>query len=109
MNRYRMYINGEQVEAGRGAWFPVYDPSTEEVIAEVPEADGGDIERGVETRAGSGSRMHLRSETCRTDAAHGTADGGLACRDRFSTRRCQHRHRVWRDRRSTAGEPSRRR
>ncbi|MCU1273819.1 MAG: Aldehyde dehydrogenase, partial [Bryobacterales bacterium] len=47
MNRYRMYINGEQVEAGRGAWFPVYDPSTEEVIAEVPDADEGDIDRAV--------------------------------------------------------------
>lgn len=47
MNRYRMYINGERVAAGRGAWFPVYDPSTEEVIAEVPDADGGDIDRAV--------------------------------------------------------------
>src|ERR1700694_4565357 len=47
MNRYRIYINGEQMEAGRGAWFPVYDPSTEEVIAEVPDADGGDIDRAV--------------------------------------------------------------
>jgi len=48
MNRYRMHINGEAVEARRGAWFPVYDPSTEEVIAEVPEADEQDVNRAVE-------------------------------------------------------------
>ncbi len=47
MKRYRMYINGEFVEARRGAWFPVYDPSTEEIIAEVPEADAADVERAV--------------------------------------------------------------
>src|SRR5579863_5181470 len=48
MNRYRMHINGEAVEARRGAWFPVYDPSTEEVIAEVPDADEQDVNRAVE-------------------------------------------------------------
>jgi betaine-aldehyde dehydrogenase len=48
MNRYRMYINGEFVEARRGSWFPVYDPSTEEVIAEVPDADEHDGNRAVQ-------------------------------------------------------------
>ncbi len=47
MNRYRMYINGEQVESRRGAWFPVYDPSTEEIIAEVPDADATDVDRAA--------------------------------------------------------------
>ena len=47
MKRYRMYINGEFVESKRGAWFPVYDPSTEEIIAEVPDADAADIDRAV--------------------------------------------------------------
>jgi len=45
MNRYRMHINGEQVEARRGAWFPVYDPSTEEIMAEASDADERDIDR----------------------------------------------------------------
>ncbi|HUI78838.1 MAG TPA: aldehyde dehydrogenase family protein [Bryobacteraceae bacterium] len=49
MNRYRMHINGEAVEARRGAWFPVYDPSTEAVIAEVPDADEQDVNRAVES------------------------------------------------------------
>jgi betaine-aldehyde dehydrogenase len=47
MNRFRMYINGERAEAVRGSWFPVYDPSTEEIIAEVPEADAADVDRAV--------------------------------------------------------------
>ncbi len=47
MKRYRMYINGEFVDSQREAWFPVFDPSTEEIIAEVPEADAGDVERAV--------------------------------------------------------------
>ena len=48
MNRYRMYINGERVESRGGAWFPVYDPSTEEIIAEVADAGAADVDRAVE-------------------------------------------------------------
>ena len=48
MKRYLMYINGERAESHRRAWFPVYDPSTEEIIAEVPDSDAGDINRAVE-------------------------------------------------------------
>ncbi|HVN06578.1 MAG TPA: aldehyde dehydrogenase family protein [Bryobacteraceae bacterium] len=47
MTRHRMYINGQRVESHRGAWFPVYDPSTEEIIAEVPDADAADVDRAV--------------------------------------------------------------
>jgi betaine-aldehyde dehydrogenase len=47
MTRYRMCINGERVESQRGAWLPVYDPSTEEIIAEVPDAGAADIDRAV--------------------------------------------------------------
>src|SRR6202451_342932 len=38
-----MYITGEFVEGHRRAFFPVYDPSTEQVIAEVPDADEQDV------------------------------------------------------------------
>jgi len=47
MKRYRIYINGEWVEGNRSAYFPVYDPSTEDVIAEVPDADAKDVDRAV--------------------------------------------------------------
>lgn len=47
MKRYRMHINGEAAESVSGQYFPVYDPSTEEVIAEVPEASAADVDRAV--------------------------------------------------------------
>jgi betaine-aldehyde dehydrogenase len=47
MKRYRMYINGEFVDGHSGAYFPAIDPSTEEIIAEVPEADQKDVNRAV--------------------------------------------------------------
>jgi betaine-aldehyde dehydrogenase len=47
MKRYRMYINGERVESVKAAWFPVYDPSTEEIIAEAPDAGPEDVDRAV--------------------------------------------------------------
>jgi betaine-aldehyde dehydrogenase len=47
MQRRQMYINGEFVESTSGAWLPVYDPSTEEIIAEVPEGNASDIDRAV--------------------------------------------------------------
>jgi betaine-aldehyde dehydrogenase len=43
-----MLINGERVDSHRAAWFPVYDPSTEEIIAEVPDADAADIDLAVQ-------------------------------------------------------------
>lgn len=45
--RYSMYINGEFVEGHRGVYFPVIDPSIEEIIAEVPDADETDVNRAV--------------------------------------------------------------
>jgi betaine-aldehyde dehydrogenase len=45
--QFKMYINGEFVEGHRRAFFPVYDPSTEQVIAEVPDGDEQDVNRAV--------------------------------------------------------------
>jgi betaine-aldehyde dehydrogenase len=47
VQRYRMYVNGESVEAASGKYFPVFDPSTEEIIAEVPDANERDVDRAV--------------------------------------------------------------
>jgi betaine-aldehyde dehydrogenase len=44
---YQMYINGEWVDSASGKTFPVYDPSTEEVIAYVPDANAQDVDRAV--------------------------------------------------------------
>src|ERR1700761_474681 len=42
-----MYINGEWTEGSSGKRIPVYDPSTEEVIAEIPDASQADINSAV--------------------------------------------------------------
>jgi betaine-aldehyde dehydrogenase len=44
---YKNYINGEWVENSAKEIFPVYDPSTEEVIAHVAAADAADVDRAV--------------------------------------------------------------
>jgi betaine-aldehyde dehydrogenase len=47
VRRYQMYVNGERIDASNQKYFPVLDPSTEEVIAEVPDADEKDVNRAV--------------------------------------------------------------
>src|ERR1700726_3595101 len=47
VRRYQMYINGEFVESAGKKYFPVVDPSTEEVMAEVREANEKDVNRAV--------------------------------------------------------------
>src|SRR5215831_17087972 len=44
---YQMFINGEWVSGKSSKTFPVYDPSTEEVIAQVPDANAEDVNRAV--------------------------------------------------------------
>jgi delta 1-pyrroline-5-carboxylate dehydrogenase len=44
---YQLYINGEWVDSKSGRAFPVYDPSTEQVIAQVPDANAHDVNRAV--------------------------------------------------------------
>ena len=44
---YQMLINGEWVASKSAKTFPVYDPSTEEVIAQVPDASADDVNRAV--------------------------------------------------------------
>src|SRR5690349_2223366 len=44
---YQMYINGEWVDSSSDKTFSVYDPSTEEVIAQVPDCNADDVNRAV--------------------------------------------------------------
>src|SRR6202167_5728467 len=44
---YSMLIDGEFVSSTSGETFPVYDPSTEEVIAQVPDSNAEDVNRAV--------------------------------------------------------------
>ena len=41
---YQLYINGEWVASKSNKTFPVYEPSTEEIFAQVPDANADDVE-----------------------------------------------------------------
>ena len=47
VRNYQMYINDEWVASNSSKTFPVYDPSTEEIIAQVPDANREDVNRAV--------------------------------------------------------------
>jgi len=47
VRNYQMYINDEWVASNSSKTFPVYDPSTEEIIAQVPDANAQDVNRAV--------------------------------------------------------------
>src|ERR1700758_2919839 len=44
---YQMYVNGEWVDSKSNKTFPVYDPATEDVIAQAPDANDDDVDRAV--------------------------------------------------------------
>ena len=45
--QHRMLIDGRFVLAASGKTFPVYNPATGEVVAQVPEAEAEDVDRAV--------------------------------------------------------------
>src|SRR4051794_15063922 len=47
VKRYQLFINGEAVASNSSNNIPVYDPSTEEIIAQVPDANSDDVNRAV--------------------------------------------------------------
>jgi betaine-aldehyde dehydrogenase len=44
---YQNYVSGQWVSSASGETFPVYDPSTEEVIAQVPSSNAADIDKAA--------------------------------------------------------------
>ena len=46
-HKHRMFIGGRFVFAASGKTFPVYNPATGEVMADVPEAESEDVDRAV--------------------------------------------------------------
>src|SRR5262244_558333 len=44
---YQNYVSGQWVSSASGETFPVYDPSTEEVIAQVASSNAADIDKAV--------------------------------------------------------------
>src|ERR1700737_3936358 len=44
---YQLYINGGWIQGKSNKTFPVYEPATEEVIAQAPDANADDVNRAV--------------------------------------------------------------
>src|SRR5256885_17199613 len=44
---YKNYVNGQWLPSASGETFPVYDPSTEDVIARVAAANARDVDAAV--------------------------------------------------------------
>src|SRR5215469_12593391 len=50
---YQNYVNGQWISSASGETFPVYDPSTEEVIAQVASSNAADIDKAVKASRAS--------------------------------------------------------
>jgi acyl-CoA reductase-like NAD-dependent aldehyde dehydrogenase len=48
MSEYKMWIGGKWVDAESGKTYPVYNPATEEEIAQLPLGDKADVDKAVE-------------------------------------------------------------
>src|ERR1700722_13917432 len=84
VKKYQNYIDGKWADGSAGETFPVYDPSTEEVIANVASASAADVDRAVKaartafdsgpwstTTAQDRGRILLKfAEKIRQNAAH---------------------------------------
>src|SRR5437667_2166995 len=81
---YQNCVNGQWVKSSSGEMFPVYDPSTEEVIAQVASANAADVDQAVKaarsafdsgpwpqtSAAERGRLLYKLAEKIRQNAAH---------------------------------------
>src|SRR6266850_1939102 len=81
---YQNYVDGQWVKSSSGEMFPVYDPSTEEVIAQVASANAADVDQAVKaarsafdsgpwpqtSAAERGRLLYKLAEKIRQNAAH---------------------------------------
>ncbi|KAJ6065933.1 aldehyde dehydrogenase [Penicillium canescens] len=66
LNENRLFINGEFVPSLSGKTFDIINPTTEEVIAAVYEADVGDVDRAVEAAKAAFPACHAMDITGET-------------------------------------------
>jgi acyl-CoA reductase-like NAD-dependent aldehyde dehydrogenase len=69
-----LFIGGEYVASNAAAAIEVENPATETVIAEVPDADGADIDRAVEAARKAQREWRLVDHLERVGALHRCAD-----------------------------------
>ena len=53
VERLRNHVGGEWIEAETQRYQPVWNPATEEVLAEVPLGSAEDVERAVQAACGA--------------------------------------------------------
>ncbi len=73
-SRFRMFINGDWSDAASGETTPVVNPATEEVIAEVPKGDAGDVDRAVGAARAAFETWSLTTPAERSGMLHRFAD-----------------------------------
>jgi len=73
-SRFRMFINGDWADAASGETAPVVNPATEEVIAEVPTGDAGDVDRAVGAARDAFESWSLTTPAERSGMLHRFAD-----------------------------------
>jgi 1-pyrroline dehydrogenase len=74
VTKHRMFINGDQVDAGSGETTEVVNPATEEVIAEVPKGNEDDVDRAVAAAREAFETWSLTTPAERSTALHKLAD-----------------------------------
>ncbi len=73
-SRFRMFINGDWADAASGETAAVVNPATEEVIAEVPKGDAGDVDRAVGAARDAFESWSLTTPAERSGMLHRFAD-----------------------------------
>ena len=71
---FRMFINGDWADAKSGETTPVVNPASEEVIAEVPRGDAGDVDRAVAAARAAFETWSLTTPAERSGMLHRFAD-----------------------------------
>ena len=77
---YQMFINGEWVASKSAKTFPVYDPSTEEVIAQVPDANADDVNRAVAAAEAIGDALDRKDTSKAALAGYRPIERAALCR-----------------------------
>ncbi len=68
MEKYRMWIDGEWVDAASGKTFCTHNPATEEVVAEVPLAGRPDVDKAVAAARRAFPSWSAKTQEERSDA-----------------------------------------
>jgi betaine-aldehyde dehydrogenase len=67
---YELHIGGQRGPAAGGRTLPVVDPSTEEVVAEIPAGDASDVARAVEAATAAGPAWRAMPWQRRAELLH---------------------------------------